>query len=116
MEIRVIRCARDSFWYSSHIGESFEVIDNDSHPDAYKVWRDKKRVAHGYVFKSDAELVEDKILTDTDKMVALVEWLWEHGMLDVEKMDSLAIVRLYEESRIEDALIEEKNVGSNSKG
>lgn len=116
MKIRVVKCAKDTFWYSTHKGETFEVIDATTYPDAYKVWKDKKCEASGYVFKFDAELVDEKQLTDVDKMIAFLEWLQEHGMLSVEKMDALAIVKLYNETRIAEAVSNlMKHVASNSK-
>jgi hypothetical protein len=117
MNIRVVKCATESYWYSSCIGQTFEALpETGRYPDSWEVWRDKNCEAKGYIFKCDAEVVDVKNLTDTDKMVDLLNWLWDHGMLSVVKMDPMAIVGLYNECRAEEILMEERHVGSDSKG
>ena len=119
MKIRVIKCTRDTYWYKNYTDQTFEVISestNDKYPDYWEVWRDKNREAKGYVVKSDVEVVDDRLMTDTDKMVDLLEWLWGQGMFSVAKMDARAIVKLYNKCRIEHDIIKEKHVVSNSKG
>ena|ERR1035437_2115667 len=102
MEIKVIKCSKDTFWYNAHVGETFEVVDK-ADVDWYYVWRDKKREATGFIMKADASLVKDE---DVLKLTLFLRWLIKND-IDMTEADPEAIVELY---------LEEQNVGSDSKG
>jgi len=33
MKVRVVKARKSTYWYASHIGEEFEVLDNEIHID-----------------------------------------------------------------------------------
>jgi hypothetical protein len=98
MKIKIIKCSKETYWYSSHVGEAFEVTDKLSkNDDWYGVWRDKKRDAGGFVLKTDAVMVEDE---DTLKLTLFLEWFMKND-IDMTEVNPEAIIECYLEEQKE---------------
>lgn len=74
MKIKIVKCFRPTYWYNSHIGETFECVEKNSLKDlqsenfldTYKVWQDKNTDSRGYVLMTDAVVVEEGV---TDALI-----------------------------------------------
>jgi hypothetical protein len=108
MNIKIVKSTRSTFWYNDRIGETFEVIKENS--DTYFVWRDKNCEATGYVYKFDADGTVDDVLTEHQKMVLLLQWCLKHGFLNIGDATPESIVSLYKKEIISDGLYKDATV------
>lgn len=60
-QIKIISCRDSLLWYSSHVGEVFDVVRIESNSKEY-YWTREKDPPHylNWVAKQDAVLIEDK--------------------------------------------------------
>jgi hypothetical protein len=96
MIVKVVKCSRPTYWYSSHIGQTYETTTEGSdYLDAHRVWRDKNCEAVGYIMKDDSNVVSGGgPQTDQEKLILFLEWFVRND-IDMTDDSSVAIVERY---------------------
>lgn len=88
MNIKVVKCSKDTYWYHNSIGTIFEVVavrpnDSDEH---YRVIRDRNTESSGFVQKEDAVVL---LLEKFNTLTSIVEQLEFCGYVTEDHLHSL---------------------------